>query len=121
MSEYLDNLNERVSEAIFRAEHAADPLEAEAAFREVSGFEEEIARITPAAALQGSLARIGAVTAALRAGDWLRAAQLAECFASGAPDDLTQQLQALAHDAETASRGTAEPDVRPISFDLRAA
>jgi hypothetical protein len=118
----LDDLNMRVTGAIFRAEHAAlGSLIAEAAYREVSTLEEEIARQVGADEIEGALARVGAVTAALRAGDWLRAAQLAEAFSSDAPADLRDQLAGLAAEADAQSRAVAEPDVLPIVFDLRAA
>lgn len=122
MSESPEQLNTRVTEAIFHAEHEPEgTAAAEAAFRAVSELEEKLARAIPADQLQGGLARIGAVTAALQAGDWLRAAWLAESFAAGAPADVAEQLRILAGDAEKASREIAEPNVLPISFELRAA
>ena len=121
-SETLDELNMRVTGAIFRAEHEAPgSAEAEDAYRLVSELEERIGSLVPADQLQGALARVGAVTAALRADNWLRAAQLAESYADNAPADLAEQLRELAGEAERASRVVVEPDVRPVSFGLRAA
>jgi len=121
MAKSLEELNMCVTEAIFRAEHEPeDSPGAEAAYRKLSELEEEIARLVPANELQGGLARVGAVTAALQAGDWLRAVWLAQSFAVGAPTDIAEQLGALAHDAEVALCGIAEPDVRPIPFDFAA-
>jgi hypothetical protein len=117
----LRDLNMRVSGAIFRAEHAApNSLEADRAYREVSRLEEQIASLVPPDRVQGAVARVGAVTAALSTKDWLRAAQLAETFMGDAPDDLAEQLRELANEAETLSESVAEPAVRPVSANLAA-
>jgi hypothetical protein len=122
MTAHLDELNQRVSEAIFRAEHEPEGTpEAEKAFREVSRLEEQIAQVMPVDDLQGAIARIGAVSAALRAGDWLRAERLADAYMTGAPADLVEQLREFAAEAERVASTFAEPDVRPIAFVLRAA
>ena len=66
----LDDLNVRVTGAILRAERVpAGSTEAEEAFREVGRLEESIASITPPEELEGEIARLGAVTAALSAAD----------------------------------------------------
>jgi hypothetical protein len=115
-------LNMRVSEAIFRAEHEApDSPEAESAYRQVSELEEQLGELLPAEQLQGALARVGAVIAALRANDPLRAAYLAAMYGQGAPADLTEQLRELAEEADQLSRRFPEPDVRPVPIARVAA
>jgi hypothetical protein len=80
----LEHLNASVSGAISRAEHAEPGTpEAESAYREVSHIEEAIAKLIPPDQVQGAVARVGAITAALSANDWLRAAQLADASARG--------------------------------------
>jgi len=74
----LDERNRSVASAILRAE--ATPLaswEAERAFRDVADLEEEIAVIAGAHRVEGEVARLGAVTASMSAGDLVRAVQLA--------------------------------------------
>jgi hypothetical protein len=122
MASTLDDLNMQVSAAIYRAEAVPDGPAAEAAFREVSRIEEEIARLVPAQDLEGALARVGAVDAALRSGDWLRATLLAEVFAKDAHDtDLLEQLRALSERAEALALKVVEPQVQPVTFVLSAA
>ncbi len=79
-------LNQKVSIAIFRAERLADSdalnagpdgTDTRAAYAEVSRWEEELAALHPADNLEGAIARLGAVTAALRARQGMRAQQLA--------------------------------------------
>ena len=92
-AEGLASLNMRVTEAIFRAEHETPGSPgADAAYRLVSELEEQLGELIPADQLQGALARVGAVTAALRANDSLRAAYLADLYTLGAPADLAEQL-----------------------------
>ena len=106
----LDDLNARVSAAIFRAERVdPDSPEAILAYREVSLLEEQIASRIPADEVQGAVARVGAVTAALDADDWPRAARLAESFIRGAPDDLAEELHALVREAEVAAINASVP------------
>ena len=83
----LDDLNRRVTNAIVLAESLpAGSRDAWEAFRDVSVLEESIATIVPPDHLEGEIARLGAVTAALSAGEPLRALQLAERFlAEGLP------------------------------------
>ena len=121
----LDDLNRAVTEAILRAEHLLPgSWEAQAAFREVSEIEEAIAAIVGAKDVEGEIARLGAVSAALSAGEPLRAAQLAECYSR---DDLSDgcgtkvdELRKQA-DAEIQSAAIDSPEVRPVTFRLQAA
>jgi len=116
----LAELNSRVSEAIFLAgQTSSGTAEEREAYRLVSGIEEELARRLPSAVLEGSLARVGAVSAALRAGDWLRASRLAEEFLTDAPADLADELKTLQKQADEVARSMAEPDVRPVDFSQR--
>jgi hypothetical protein len=103
----LAALNEQVTAAILRAEQHPPGTEAATAFREVSRLEEAIARITTPGSLEGGVARRGAVTAALSAGDWLRAMKLANDYLEQAPPlPLEQQLVALIDQAMTAERAS---------------
>ncbi len=121
MSAALNDLNERVTEAIFRAERAAtDSVEADFLYREVSELEEQLAEITGPDTAEGVVARVGAVTAALDARDWVRASRLAEAFLAGAPADLAEELKRLLDEADEVGRAVAEPDVRPIVAVLEA-
>jgi hypothetical protein len=76
--------------------------------------------LVPAEDLEGAIARVGAVTAALDAGNWLRASYLADSYSIGAPADLAEQLHELRAEADELAREKPEPVVRPISFKLRA-
>jgi uncharacterized protein YgfB (UPF0149 family) len=115
----LDDLNKWVTEAIFHAEHAVPgSAESTAFYRRVSDLEEQISVLVPPDQLQGALARVGAVTAALDADDWLRATKLASSYMVGAPHDLTEELQELLVEAEQASQHLPEPLVLPISYVL---
>lgn len=115
----LNDLNKRVTEAIFRAEHAEEGSdEAKALYLQVSDLEEQISVLLPVDQLQGALARVGAVTAALDAGDWLRATKLASSYLLGAPADLAENLQGLLAEADEAAQQSREPVVRPIPFVL---
>lgn len=120
-----DELNRRVTNAIVRAEGLpAGSREAWEAFREVSAVEESIATITPPDDLEGEIARLGAVTAALSAGEPLRALQLAERFlAESLAPEVAEKLRQLAKeaDAEMARAAADEPTVKLVKFTLRAA
>ena len=101
----VEQLNAAVSEAILRAEkleRKGTPAQLMAAFLEVSRLEEELARCLPATSVEGAVARRGTVTAALDAGDLMRAREKARRFAAepGCPVDLVRQLDALARQAE---------------------
>lgn len=93
----VDTLYTLVSGAIWRAEQL-DELglgTANWAWREVSKLEEEIAKTVPAKQTEGRIARRGAVRAALRGRDHLRARELAERYAAedGVPDALRSDLR----------------------------
>jgi hypothetical protein len=101
----LAELNRQVTSAIFRAERLAEgSWEAQAAYREVSVLEEAIARQTGAAEVEGVIAREGAVRAALRAGECLRALSLATRYLEedGVPSRLRAELTELQREAEEA-------------------
>jgi hypothetical protein len=122
MSPEIQDLNMRVSEAIFFAARAAPgSREAQETYGQVSMLEERIARLTDATDVEGAVARVGAVSAALRAGDWLRASRLLEEFLAGAPDDVATELRTLAREVEEAACAVPEPNVRPVHFALAAA
>jgi hypothetical protein len=121
----LDELNRSVTSAILRAESLVPgSWEAERAFRDVADLEEEIASIVGARAVEGEVARLGAVTAAMSAGDLLRAVQLAERYLVDAlSDGARAKLRDLHVEAEAEIRRAAigAPDVDPVPFTLRAA
>lgn len=119
----LRELNKKVTAAIFRAEHLPEgSRDAVVAFREVSHLEEAIARRTNPEHLDGNVSRRGAITAALSAGDWLRALTLVDIFLSEpAPPNLAQALVALRDEAEQELLKFTPPDVRPVEFHLAAA
>jgi len=100
-SDLLSDLNERVTAAILRAEHLPPGVEANLAFGEVSRIEEEIARLTTASSIEGDIARRGAITAALSAGEGLRALKLSEAYlAELTPaEDLVKELAMLRTEA----------------------
>lgn len=121
----LDELNQRVTNAIIRAESLpAGSRDAWEAFHEVSALEESIAALVLPDDIEGEIARLGAVTAALSAGEPLRALQLAERFlAEGLVLEAADKLRQLAReaDAEIARAVADEPTVTPVTFTLRAA
>jgi hypothetical protein len=117
----LRELNKKVTAAIFRAEHLPAGLEAELAFREVSEIEEEIARRTTSDSIEGSIARRGAITGALSAGDWLRALRLAEAYLSeAAPAGLAEELASLRDEASNELSKSEMPEVKQVPFRLVA-
>src|SRR5258708_3825752 len=121
----LDDLNSSVTNAILRAE-ALPPGSwlAERAFREVMDLEEEIATIVGAHTVDGEIARLGAVTAALSAGEALRARQLAERYLADALSASARaKLEELAKeaDADMQREIVDGPTVEPVRFNLRAA
>ena len=121
----LDELNHLVTNAIVRAESLpAGSRDAWEAFREVSGLEESIATLVPPDDLEGEIARLGAVTAALSAGEPLRALQLAARFlAESLASEIAEKLRELVNeaDAELVRAVIDEPTVKPVTFTLRAA
>jgi hypothetical protein len=77
-----DELDTLVSVAIRRAEvldETGSPL-ADETWREVMVYEERLASITPADEIPGGIARVGAVTAALAAGERHEALRLASQY-----------------------------------------
>ena len=121
----LSELNRSVTSAIVRAEALlAGTWEAQRAFREVADLEQEIATIVGARTAAGEIARLGAVTAALSAGEPLRALQLGERYlADGISEGSRAKLvQLLAEaEAEIGQAAASAPNVEPVRFILRAA
>lgn len=121
----LDELNRSVTSAILRAETLPPgSWEAERAFLDVAELEQELAAKAGAHTVQGEVARLGAVTASMSAGDLVRAVQLAERYLADALSDGSRaKLQQLHHEAEAAIARVAAgaPNVDPVRFTLRAA
>lgn len=125
----VDELNRRVTDAIFRAERAerlGDARDVWLAYMEVSALEEAIAAELPASETQGAIARRGAVTAALSAQEFVRARELASGFLSDPllPGDLRSQLRALLDEANAAMNellAGAAPEVIPAPFRFKPA
>ncbi len=89
--------NTLVTEAILRAEELESrglQSIALAVWAQVSSIEEELAKSYPVSDVRGQIARRGAVTAALKAGNYSRAYALADSYltADGVPDSLRSQL-----------------------------
>jgi hypothetical protein len=114
-----------VTSAILEAEALpAGSWAAERAFRDVAELEQEIAAIMGAQTVQGEVARLGAVSASLSAGEPLRAIQLAERYlVDGLGERSRAKLQDLLAEAEAAIASAAEasPNVQPVTFALHAA
>ncbi|MBN1606963.1 MAG: hypothetical protein JW940_10045 [Polyangiaceae bacterium] len=121
----LDELNRSVTSAILRAEGLVPgSWEAERAFRYVAELEEEISAVAGANTVQGEVARLGAVTASMSAGDLVRAVQLAERYLADALSDRSRaKLKELQDEAEAemARAALSGPNVEPVMFTLRAA
>ena len=121
----IDDLNRRVTNAIVRAESLpAGSREAWEAFHEVSALEESIATITAPEDLEGEIARLGAVTAALSAGEPLGPLQLAERFLTeNLSTEIAEKLRQLTTeaDAELVHAVSDEPTVKLVTFRLHAA
>lgn len=97
-------LNALVTSAIWRAEQleAHGIGSASQAWAEVSSVEEELAKTFPISEAEGRIARRGAVRAALKAGDYTRAQELSDSYATekGATRALKATLrEMLAADA----------------------
>ena len=118
----LSELKRRVSSAEFCAEYLREgSWQAQDAFHEVSVLEEEIASLTSAGVVEGAAARVGAVRAALRAGEPLRALSLATRYLDDValPGDTRAELEALRQEAHSAlPDGDAE--VKPVRFHFVA-
>lgn len=121
----LDDLNARVTEAILRAERLPGGSDqAQEAFREVRRLEETIADLTPAHDVEGEIARLGAVTAALSAAEPLRALVLVERYlAERVSPEAAVKLGALRAEAEAELKEAASkvPPVRPIKYTFQEA
>lgn len=121
----LDDLNARVTEAILHAERL--PMgsdQAQEAFREVGRIEESIADLTPADDLEGEIARLGAVTAALSGSEPLRALLLVDRYlAEDVSPEAAAKLEALRSEAdvELAEIASKVPPVRPVKYILQEA
>ena len=94
-----DTLNTLVSSAIWRAEQL-DELGLETArfaWNEVSAIEERLAQILSAQEAEGRIARRGAVSASLKAKDFLRAQELVARFIAeeGTSRSLRASLRAM--------------------------
>lgn len=91
--EQVAELNLKVSEAIYAAEHVADQnsQEARAAYASVSLLEEKIAGLTPATSTEGLLARRGAIRAAVNSGNTERADFLVALFTLESDDPSHQE------------------------------
>lgn len=105
----LDQLYGRVTSAILLAEKAegrGSIGQAAAAYLEVSFFEEDIAKLLPASDPEGEIARRGAITAAMSAGQFVRAIELGKQYTldSAVSAALKQQLDVLRSDAEREAR-----------------
>lgn len=105
----IDQLYGRVTTAILLAEKAegrGNLGQAAAAYLEVSFFEEDIAKLLPASDPEGEIARRGALTAAMSAGQFVRAIELGKQYAldSAVSPALKQQLDSLRSDAEREAR-----------------
>ncbi|MBM3459636.1 MAG: hypothetical protein FJX77_14030 [Armatimonadetes bacterium] len=93
-----DELDILVSVAIRRAEVLAEEGDpgTPAAWREVRLYEELLSRITAPTTVEGGVARVGAVYAALAAGDRLDAEELAEKYrAEGLTDERRARLDTI--------------------------
>lgn len=121
----LSDLNQRVTNAITLAEGLPkDSPRAWAAFREVSKLEEEIASLTSPQDLEGEIARLGVVAAALSARDLLRAIVLGKAYlAEGLAPEVAAKLQSLVDSAQQQVDALLEhePTVEPARFTLTAA
>lgn len=114
----IDELYERVTEAILRAEALEDQgptAEMRAAYLTVSFIEEEIAELTPPSGPEGAIARRGAVRAALKAGVPMRAGDLAERYlAEPAPPALADEIERMKADAEASLAFPALQAIRVV-------
>lgn len=105
----VDLLHSLVSSAIWRAEQLDESgLEtACSAWSEVSRWEEELAKTIPAKEAEGRIARRGAVRAALKAKDPIRAQQLVERYV--AENGMSKTLRTeLRHMLEEDAKRLAE-------------
>jgi hypothetical protein len=109
INDEIDQLYSRVTAAILLAEKAettGSKIQAATAYLEVSFLEEEIAKLLPATDPEGEIARRGVITAATSAGQFVRAVEMANTYASDpyAGVALKNQLAALRDYAEREAR-----------------
>jgi hypothetical protein len=127
-----DTLNTLVTDAIWRAEEFESlGIPASPAWKEVSAIEEELAKAFPVSEGQGRIARRGAVSAALKAGDYHRAQALTYAYIAeeAAPDSLKTALceilneadQAMASRFQHAAKHHTPREARDIARRLREA
>lgn len=106
-------LNDYVTAAILRAERLADERSAEAAnaYGDVSRIEEALAALSPADDLEGAVARVGAVTAALRASQFDRASSLAQryCADPALSDARRHEISMALSEFAPRGQGTLDP------------
>lgn len=98
-----DRMCSWASELIWRAEWMEDQgRDASQPWREVSDVQERLVEFTPVGSARGFLVRDGAVRAALKAGDPVRARDLARrfCDEAGVPDSLCDALWQLIDEDE---------------------
>lgn len=122
----LDELHAAVTDAIIDAEsHPPDSLERRQRFRCISDLEEEIAAIAGAQTVAGEAARLGAITAALSAGEPLRALQLAarysgvETLSLGVHEEMSELVERA--EAQLRRNMDDEPWVQPVRFRVKEA
>src|SRR5260221_3331501 len=94
-----ETLNGLVTSAIWRAEQLQES-DMEAAARtwlEVSDLEERLAQVLPPSQGEGRIARRGAVRAALKANDYVRAVRLTDAYGAetGVPQALKESLREM--------------------------
>jgi hypothetical protein len=110
----IDSLHSLVTSAIWRAEQLDEHgvSSAPLAWAEVSALEEELAAALPVSQSEGRIARRGAVRAALKARDYVRAQTLIQRYL--ADEEAPQALRA-------AFREMLEEDVRFLASRFRYA
>jgi len=127
-----DTLNSLVTDAIWRAEELESRgiPSASVAWAEVSSLEEDLAKAHPVSEPEGRIARRGAVSAAIKAGNYTRAYALADGYLveDNAPDSLRTELreileedaQAIANGFQYASRHHSVREARNLARLFRA-
>lgn len=115
----LDLLYPQVTDAIERAEalEEAGALGTRAAFLDVSFLEEEIASELLASVVEGMLARRGAVRAAIKAGAFARATDLAERFVAekDLPVEIAREIGVMVAEAVDALNELATTRIVPAA------
>jgi len=98
-----DVLNILVSGAIWRAEQLETLgfASAQRAWMEVASLEAELAKALPASSPEGRIARRGAVRAALKAGDFTHAQNLAASYLNDTPTMRNDLRRILDEDARS--------------------